>query len=321
MKGRIAALLGLLLGLAAIALIVVRVGPASVWRGIASIGWGFALLLAYRLALIGLMGASWRVLDADRRAGVFRFAWARLIRDSASECLPLSQVGGFVLGGRALVVAGVPWVWATASTIVDVTLELVAQIAYLAFGLFLLWRLRPDLPLLRSVAVGLALLSAGAFAFAWLQARGNRLTERAIGRLLRSWSGARTGAHAVVGALADIHHERRRTAACAAMHLVDWLGNGAELYVALRLMHHAIALRDAFVIDSLLYGIRSFAFAVPNALGVQEAAYVVLGTLFGLPSSISLALSLIRRARDIVIGLPALATWQAVEGRKAWRAT
>ena len=105
------------------------------------------------------------------------------------------------------------------------------------------------------------------------------------------------------------------------MHLVDWLGNGAELYVALRLMHHAIALRDAFVIDSLLYGIRSFAFAVPNALGVQEAAYVVLGTLFGLPSSISLALSLIRRARDIVIGLPALATWQAVEGRKAWRAT
>ncbi len=36
------------------------------------------------------------------------------------------------------------------------------------------------------------------------------------------------------------------------------------------------------VIESLLYAIRSVAFFVPNAIGVQEGAYVMLGAGFGL---------------------------------------
>ena len=83
-------------------------------------------------------------------------------------------------------------------------------------------------------------------------------------------------------------------------------------------MGHPVPVSAALVIDSLLYGLRSFAFMVPNALGVQEAGYVVLGGLFGLDMQTALALSLLRRARDLVLGVPALAAWQLAEGRR-WR--
>jgi hypothetical protein len=43
---------------------------------------------------------------------------------------------------------------------------------------------------------------------------------------------------------------------------------------------------------------------------------VVVGHLFGLTPEFALALSLIKRVRDIVIGLPALALWQVMEGRR-----
>jgi len=46
---------------------------------------------------------------------------------------------------------------------------------------------------------------------------------------------------------------------------------------------------------------------------VQEAAYVALGLIFGIDSQISLSLSLLRRGRDILIGIPVLLGWQVVE--------
>ena len=69
-------------------------------------------------------------------------------------------------------------------------------------------------------------------------------------------------------------------------------------------------------IESLLYAIRSVAFAVPNAVGVQEGAYIMLGAAFGLTPETALALSLLKRARDLVIGVPALLAWQVLEGRR-----
>jgi hypothetical protein len=58
---------------------------------------------------------------------------------------------------------------------------------------------------------------------------------------------------------------------------------------------------------------------VPNALGVQEGGLVLLGGMFGIGPDAALALSLVKRGRDLVIGVPALLAWQLVEGRRAWR--
>ena len=317
--GRKLTLAGLGVGLVSLGFIVGRVGLGPVLAAMSAIGWGFLLVLVLRLALDVAMGACWWILQPGSGAGLLRFAWARLIRDSASECLPLSQIGGFVLGARALTVAGVDGVFSTASTVVDVTLELIAQLLYVLLGLTLLWRLHPEFPLLRPLLLGLAAMTTAASGFVVLQSRGTGLVERASAKLLRSWSIAQIGTRAVLAELTTIHSNRSRTVAGTLGHLACWITNGFEAWLILILMGSSVSVVTALTIDSLLYGLRSFAFMIPNALGVQEAGYVLLGGLFGLAPHTCIALSLLRRARDLALGVPALATWQAMEGRRAWK--
>ena len=316
-----------ILGIAALLAIVEHAGAASVFGAMASVGWGAVLLLLARVGLEVLMGTAWFVLapgDTRPHPTLGPFVWARMIRDAASECLPLSALGGFVLGARALAISnrrgrGVSGAFAAASTAVDVTLELVAQLLYLAGGLAMLHAIRPHLPLVRSLLVGMLLLGAGAAIFLVLQSRGTALLGRFAARTLRRWSNLAGGVTAGLEAVSAVHAATWRLVAAMLLHLLAWIGNGLEAWLILFLMGHAVSLRAALIIDSLLYGLRSFAFMVPNALGVQEAGYVVLGGLFGLDMGTCLALSLLRRARDLVLGIPALAIWQVLEGRRLRR--
>ena len=63
---------------------------------------------------------------------------ARLVRDSAAEVLPLSQLGGIAFGVRAAILQGMPAPLAAGSMIADVTTEMLAQIAYTASGMVIL---------------------------------------------------------------------------------------------------------------------------------------------------------------------------------------
>jgi uncharacterized membrane protein YbhN (UPF0104 family) len=100
--------------------------------------------------------------------------------------------------------------------------------------------------------------------------------------------------------------------------MASWVLSGVETWLTLGLMGAPVSLAVGLVIDSLLYGMRSVAFMVPNAIGVQEGGLVLLGALFGMGPDAALALSFVKRGRDWAIGVPALLAWQAVEGRRAW---
>jgi hypothetical protein len=143
---RVFAIVGLIAGFALATLLVLAHGAGAIWHGATALGMnGFALVVGFHLGLIGLMGVAWWLLRRGRADTMLpRFWWGRFVRDSASEALPLSQVGGFVFGARALALTGVSGAFAAASTVVDVTAELVAQLGYTVFGLLLLDRLRPD---------------------------------------------------------------------------------------------------------------------------------------------------------------------------------
>jgi glycosyltransferase 2 family protein len=103
------------------------------------------------------------------------------------------------------------------------------------------------------------------------------------------------------------------------LHLTCWVASALEVWIALRLAGRALDFAAVLVIESLLYAIRTVAFAIPNAVGVQEGAYILLGGAFGLTPDMAIALSLLKRARDLAIGLPALGAWQALEGGRLWR--
>jgi hypothetical protein len=154
-----------------------------------------------------------------------------------------------------------------------------------------------------------------AAAFYVLQARGVGLVEDIGRRFAEHFVGrdiARSGV--VQSEIKSIHAHPGTVGVSCLVHLSNWVLAGVETWLTLRMMNIAIRLDAALAIDSLLYGLRSVAFVVPNAVGVQEGGLIVLGGMFGVDASAALALSLVKRARDLVIGIPTLLVWQALEG-------
>lgn len=308
----IAAVAGLILG----TVIVGYYGFGEVATALGAIGWGgFFVVCAYHLALIGVLGLAWYAILPPPHRQLRAYLWGRLIRDSGSEVLPLSQIGGFVMGARAATLFGPPLVLASASTVVDVTVEVMAQLGYTAVGLALLAQLHPDASLIYPVAIGLAIGVVVILAFVLLQRKGAAFVERMSQRMAASWlPGTAARAKPLQEVLDAIYAHRGGLVSGFALHLTGWFANAVEAWIALHFMGVSLDIGAVIAIESLLYAIRSVAFAVPNAIGVQEGAYVMLGGLFGLPPDTALALSLLKRGRDITIGIPALLAWQTLEG-------
>ena len=71
------------------------------------------------------------------------------------------------------------------------------------------------------------------------------------------------------------------------------------------------------MIESLSQAVRAAAFLVPGAFGIQEGGFIAVCAVYAIPGPAALALSLVKRVPELVLGLPYLMVWQAYEGR-AW---
>ena len=306
-------------GLALIGILVGYFGADAVFRSLFAVGWpGFVTICLIHLALMAVMGIAWWALLPGTKLWIS--IWGRLVRDAGSEVLPLSQLGGYVLGARAIAFAGIPGATAAASTIVDVSLEFVSQIAFTGLVLGWLLRLWPGAPVAVPVAIGLAAAAILATGLLVAQRRGFGLIDRLAAALGHDWLERTTaGTAALHAAISAIYARRLRLCANFLLHLASWIAATTEVWLALRFAGVPLGFGVVLVIEGLLYAVRSVAFAVPNAVGVQEGAYILLGGSFGLTPEMALALSLLKRARDLALGLPVLAACQFFEGRRLWR--
>lgn len=308
------------LGLALAVYLIVYAGLGAVVSAVGSVGWsGFAILCLYMTALFPFLGWGWYVLLPPAAAPRYWvFVWARMVREAGSDVLPFSQLGGIVLGARAAILHGVPLPWAFASTVVDLTAELLAQVAYIAVGLAMLSQQATHLAgaaiLTRVSGIGLAAAAVVGVLFVTLQRRGHRMTGRLAARLLPR---AVAQATAVADALDAIYASRTRVALSATIHLGLWLVSAAGTWIAFRLIGVRIELASVIAMESLVSAAKSAAVFIPNALGVQEASYALLAPLFGVGAEFGLAVSLLRRARDIAVSVPIVVISQIAEGRRA----
>jgi glycosyltransferase 2 family protein len=304
------------LGVALAVYLVFFIGVGAVISAAVAVGWGgFAILCAYGLALFFVLGLAWYLLLPDLKAEkLWVFVRARLVRDAATEVLPFAQLGGIVFGARAAILQGIAPALAFASTIVDVTTELLAQLAFVALGLVILSVHAPHSALITALAVGLGVAAIGCGLFFALQRYGLWMTGKLAARLLR---GAGAATAAVAANFDAIYRAPSRVVLSSAVHLAGWIASAIGTWIAFRLIGTRVELTSVVAIESLVCAARSAAVFVPNALGVQEAAYAVLAPLFGVGAEFGLAVSLLKRARDIALGVPILLVWQAAEGQRA----
>ena len=167
---------------------------------------------------------------------------------------------------------------------------------------------------------GIALSALAAAGFVLAQRKGLfRLLERLPDSLDVKWAWTvlpdTEGIHA---GIQSIYRHHKRILAAGGLHLAGWVVGAGEAFVGLYFMGHAIAWSDALILESIAFALRTAAFFVPSRLGVQEGGYILLGALFGLSPDVALALSLLKRGREIATGLPCLVLWQGVEGRRLW---
>jgi uncharacterized protein (TIRG00374 family) len=308
-----------LLGLLIAVLLVSYFGIGNVASAVGRIGWPeFALIVAWQVVLFAILGAAWHAITPARDARpLWVMVWGRMVRDAASNCLPFSQVGGFVFGARATTLHGVPWQTATASTVVDVTAEFLAQIAFACIGLGIMLARAPRSGLAVPVEIGIGLAVVLCFAFVWAQRGAGPLFARLGKRIAGNWFSDAEERMAVLQAeLAMIYGHAGRLALGFGMHLAGWIATGAAGWIAYRALGVPIDFDDALAIEALLSALAAAAFLVPVNAGIQEAGYAGLGAMFGVPAELSLGVSLVRRARDIAVGVPILLVWQMVEMRR-----
>jgi uncharacterized membrane protein YbhN (UPF0104 family) len=114
--------------------------------------------------------------------------------------------------------------------------------------------------------------------------------------------------------LNTFYSQRERLIRSVAWHLAGWFVGAVEVWAVLNFMGYRIDYGDAVIIESLMHAVRGAAFAIPGALGAQEGGLIVLCAIFGVPADAALALSLVKRIPDLVLGVPGLLAWQGMEG-------
>jgi putative membrane protein len=201
---------------------------------------------------------------------------------------------------------------AAAAVTVSTTLQTFAQILFVLTGVALLGAHASGVSQheVRTSALlvsGLLALQVGGFYL--LQRRGffgklMRTANRFSGK--RDWSKWLSKAEALDLAVQIIYRRNGLVAASFALSLAGWFVGTGEVYLITQLLDHPVSWSDALLLESFGQAIRGAAFAIPGALGVQEGGYLLLAPLAGLPPDVALALSLAKRARELLLGLPGL---------------
>jgi putative membrane protein len=316
-----AAYIGGLLGLGLLVAIVVRADSSAMLHTLNSGGWRLLWLVPYRALFFFLYAAGWLILlrpyDPAHRAGLGYVFWVTAVRDAVDRLLPVASVGGGVVGIRLLRWRGLAAAPSGATVIVEMVMTLVVVYLFTAVGLLLLvsssatgqayHRLLLAFLLSLPVPVMTVLLLRYGSAFARLQ----KFLSPLVGESTMSEQAA------------SLDHELRAClrrgwsllTACA-LQFAALVSGAFEIWFALRLFDHPVGWGAALVLESMTQAVRHLAFVVPAGIGVQEAGLVLFGQALGISSELALAVSMAKRMREVLCGLPALISWQWLEGRR-----
>lgn len=313
-----------LIGLTVAIVLIVHEGYQAILQVLGIAGWGLLWLLPFHLVPQTLDAHGWQILlrpsDPRRHARLPFLVWVAAVREAVNRLLPVASVGGEVVGIRLVLLRPLSGAAVSASVVLEILLGIVNQYLFVALGLILLVTLLHGNSTSNALFVGLGVSLPLPILLYLLLRHGAVFSriERAALRLLGDTSrlaGLLSNSGELDRALRALFAQPLRIARTMAWQLAAMIVGSFETWLALWLLGHPVPAWQAVTLESLTLAINSFAFFVPGAIGVQEAGLVVFGGLVGLPADVSVALSLAKRLRQIGLGVPALLSWQWVEGR------
>lgn len=299
--------LAVIMGMVASCLLILDL-RAAVWRALP------ALPGAVAIHVVQLFGAAmaWRGLFHAPLPGPWLMLRARWIRESLNGLLPMVGIGGGVLAAAAIArQTGRPFAGTAAGATADLAVETVAQLPFLVLGLVLFSLLAPEALPLAHAAVLLMPIALATLVFVGLwRGIGRALILQALGRI-----GLAGRIEALRGSLDVINGGARPVLAGVAWHFLAWALGAVEIWLIFAVLGVPVSLAEAYVIEALGMGARSLGFLVPAGLGAQEAGLVAVSVALGVPLEQSIAMSMLKRLREVVMGVPGLLAWRWLEQR------
>ena len=305
-------------GLALLTGLIAYFGFAPVMQAVLSSEWGSALVvLARAIALCGC-GVGWWFLLTPKGPPPRIFVALRFIREAINGLLPFAVVGGDIIGARLLSHFGAAMSLAIASVLIDIFVQVVSLLIYVVAGVGIVLDVPGPhrLSTVTFVMLAIALPAVAGFFLAlnfgafdpvarWLVAVGEK----------RRWS---MFAHVVdLGdRLQQIWRNHRGLSGSFFVHLVTVFFGAVEVWIAFFFMGHPVSVGAAIAIESIGQGGKAVAFMLPGGIGVQDGTMIAAAAIFGVPAEVALAMALIKRVPDLVLGIPSLLLWQALEGRR-----
>lgn len=309
------------IGGTAVVALVALFGAQAIGHEVLEARWAIPATIALHLVQLYLSGIAWRLSVGQRLPRMMVYFRLRWIREAVNALLPVAQMGGNLVGIRMLAQRGVPGALAGAGTTLDLTVEALTQFAWTMIGIAVLAAISSETSWRPWLEGGMVTMALGLLGFVLAQRAGlMRLIEGFAERLQRVFPGLSIesvrGLHAE---LMRLQANRRALGRSFAVHLLAWMLGTFEVWLALTAMGVPVSLAEALVIESLGMAARSAGFVVPGALGVQEAGFILVCELFQIPADTAIALSMVKRVRELTVGLPGLLAWQWSEGRRLFR--
>jgi len=287
--------------------IIAKSGPLLIWRQIVSLNWRILVVIVAYLIIyyFDTMGWRWAFRREVRLPNLWRFFLARQAGEALNYTTPTAYIGGEPV--KALVLRkryGVNIIDGLSSVVIAKTSLFLSKVVFLLVGITLALRLfKFD----SVVATGILWTFLGIVGllvfFVFLQKKGLFMLGLKIARkfkLSEVFEDKKAHLEEIDAAITNFYlKERFRFFRSFLSHLLGWFAGLIEVYIILFFLGIQIDWTKALVIEAFFKTANSAFFFVPAALGVQEGAgYAVLAAL-GIGGEIGVALSIVKRIREI----------------------
>lgn len=293
----------LALGVAFLGYLIAQVGPAVLLDAVQTLSWRFLVVLVFPIAGVTVLDTlGWR-FAFRRDPGFFLALYSvRLAGEAFNIATPTASMGGEPVKAY-LLRPRVPLQDGLASVIVDKTSVVLAQGSFLFVGLALALALFPLPAALFYTMTGLLVaeaLGVGGFVVAQLSGVfGGGL--KFLNRMGLDWAARHADTlDGLDRSVATFYRQhRKRLGFSILFHFLGWLLGSLEVYLVLHFLGFPVSVVTALVIEAFASAIKFAAFMIPAGLGALEGGNMAVFAAFGLGAGLGLALTLIRRLREL----------------------
>lgn len=314
------ALAGLFAGLFIFICLLLWQGVHDVLKLLLASGWGLLWLPIVWLPCFIPFAHAWRMcFPPDEMPGMPRALLGIWLCRSVNSLLPVATIGGEIVKARIIALGGGNANSATASVVVDKTIQAFAVVIWGLTGVALLVYKAADNKLAMLATTGFIILALSVTIFIYIQKAGIfGFMTKVGGSLIKtdSWEGIARNAKKVDENIKLIYRHKQRVLLATTLKTAGYVFQTGELWLACYLLGIPLSLGEVLLLKSLTATISDVAFVIPNAYGIQEGAYIMVGALLGIQPELALAVSLAIRVREITVDPAGLLVWQQIETRR-----